>query len=102
MLTNLRRAVALSLVVVILCLVYTFFETGVAQVFFKSQADGSVTQYGSTEIGQKWTGPKWFQGRDDPDTPAASGPTNYGPLSVQLEKQVQQQVAALKKEGITP
>ena len=101
MLTYLRRALALSLVVVLLCLGYTFVETGIAQAFFRTQADGSITQYGSTEIGQKWTGPEWFQGRDETPNPAASGPTNYGPLSMQLEQQDQQRVAALKQEGIT-
>jgi potassium-transporting ATPase KdpC subunit len=102
MLHNLRRAVALSLVLIVLCLVYTFVETGIGQLFFKSQADGSLTAYGSIEIGQTWTGPKWFQGRDDPDAPTESGPTNYGPRSEQLYNQVKQQSATLRKEGITP
>jgi K+-transporting ATPase ATPase C chain len=107
MLTHLRRAVALSLVAIVLCLVYTFVETGVAQVFFKSQADGSLVTLngkviGSSELGQQWTGPKWFQGRLDPDNPASSGPTNYGPRSSQLYAQVQGEVKALEKEGITP
>jgi len=102
MIRNLRRAVALSIVLIVLCIVYTYVETGIAQVFFKHQADGSLTAYGSTEIGQTWSGPKWFQGRDDPDTPEESGPTNYGPRSAQLYDQVKKQEAVLKKEGITP
>jgi K+-transporting ATPase ATPase C chain len=101
MLANLRRAVALSLVMIVVCLVYTFAETGIGQVFFRHQADGSLTAYGSTEIGQAWTGPKWFQGRDDTPNPLLSGPTNYGPRSIQLYQQVQKQVALLHKEGIT-
>jgi K+-transporting ATPase ATPase C chain len=99
---HLRRAVALSVVVIVLCLVYTFVETGIAQVFFKAQADGSITKYGSTAIGQSWTGPQWFQGRNDSPNPASSGPTNYGPRSYQLRDQVKKAVAALEKEGITP
>ena len=102
MLRNIRRAVALSVVLIVLCLAYTYAETGIAQVFFKHQADGSLTQYGSTSIGQTWTGPKWFQGRDDEDNPEESGPTNYGPRSQQLYDQVKQESATLKKEGITP
>jgi potassium-transporting ATPase KdpC subunit len=102
MLANLRRAVALSVVLVVLCLVYTFVETGIGQVFFRHQADGSLTAYGSTEIGQAWTGPKWFQGRDDSPNPLASGATNYGPRSIQLFDQVKTRVAQLQKEGITP
>jgi len=101
MIHNLRRAVALSVVLIVLCIVYTYVETGIAQVFFKHQADGSLTNYGSTEIGQTWTGPKWFQGRDDPDTPEESGPTNYGPRSLQLYDQVKAAEKSLAKEGIT-
>ena len=102
MLVNLRRAVALSVVVIVLCLVYTFVETGIGQVFFRHQADGSLTKYGSVAIAQSWTSPKWFIGRDDSPNPLASGPTNYGPRSIQLYEQVKKQVAALAKEGITP
>jgi potassium-transporting ATPase KdpC subunit len=102
MIRNLRRAVALSIVLIVLCLAYTYVETGIAQVFFRHQADGSLTAYGSTEIGQTWTGPKWFQGRDDEDNPQESGPTNYGPRSAQLFDQVKQERSTLRKEGITP
>ena len=70
LLLNLRRAVALSVVMIVLCLAYTYVETGIGQVFFKHQANGSLTAYGSTEIGQAWTGPKWFQGRNDSPEPA--------------------------------
>src|SRR5579863_10269903 len=101
MLAHLRRSVALSAVLVVVCLVYMFVEVGIAQVFFKSQADGSLTKYGSTEIGQSWSGPKWFQGRDDSPNPASSGPTNYGPRSILLYQQVQKAIKTLEKEGIT-
>jgi K+-transporting ATPase ATPase C chain len=107
MLVQLRRAVAVSAVLIVLCLVYTGVETLIGQVAFNYQANGSLikqgnTVIGSTLIGQSWTGPKWFQGRDDPDNPAASGPTSYGPRSEQLYDQVRQEIAVLKKEGITP
>jgi potassium-transporting ATPase KdpC subunit len=99
---NLRRAIVLSAVLIVMCIAYMYVETGIAQVFFRHQADGSLTAYGSAEIGQTWSGPKWFQGRDDPDDPEASGPTNYGPRSEQLYQQVQKQIATLRKEGIDP
>ena len=99
---NLRRALALSLVLVIVCLAYTFLETGIGQLFFRHQADGSLSAYGSTEIAQSWTSPKWFIGRNDTPNPQASGPTNYGPRSIQLYEQVKARVAQLEKEGITP
>ncbi|MGO8877273.1 MAG: K(+)-transporting ATPase subunit C [Acidimicrobiales bacterium] len=107
MLVHLRRAVAVSIVLIVLCLVYTFVETGIGQLFFSYQANGSLIKEGNTviasaNIGQSWTGPKWFQGRDDPDNPASSGATNYGPRSEQLYEQVLQAEATLKKEGITP
>ncbi len=102
MLVNLRKAVAISVVLVMLCLAYTFVETGVGQLFFKHQANGSLTSYGSTEIGQAWTGPRWFQGRDETPNPLLSGPTNLGPRSEVLVQQVRQRAARLKKEGITP
>jgi K+-transporting ATPase ATPase C chain len=107
MLVNLRRAIALSVVLIVLCLVYTGVETVIGQVAFSHQANGSLIKQGSTVIGssligQSWTGPKWFQGRDDPDDPAASGPTSYGPRSEQLYEQVVKQSALLRKEGITP
>jgi K+-transporting ATPase ATPase C chain len=107
MLVNLRRAVALSVVLIVLCLVYTGVETVIGQVAFNYQANGSLVKQGNTvvasaNIGQQWAGPNCFQGRDDPDNPSASGPTSYGPRSEQLYQQVQQESAALRKEGITP
>jgi K+-transporting ATPase ATPase C chain len=107
MLVQLRRAVAVSIVLIVLCLVYTGVETLIGQVAFSYQANGSLIKQGNTVIGsaligQSWTGPKWFQGRDDPDDPAASGPTSYGPRSEQLYLQVRQESALLEKEGITP
>jgi K+-transporting ATPase ATPase C chain len=107
MLVNLRRAAAMSVVLIVLCLVYTLVETVVGQAFFSSQANGSVVKdgnviLGSSLIGQSWTGPKWFQGRDDADDVAESGATNYGPRSIQLVQQVQQRIAQLRHEGITP
>lgn len=100
MLVNLRRAAVFSVLLVLMCLIYTFVETGIGQVFFTQQADGSLTKYGSTEIAQAWTGPKWFQGRDEEPDPAESGPTNLGPRSEALVQQVKERVAQLKKEGI--
>jgi K+-transporting ATPase ATPase C chain len=82
MLDHLRRSVVLALI----CLAcfgfaYVFAGTGVAQLFFEHQADGSITADGSTLIGQNWsrvrcpghpTGSCVFHGR-----PTDTGP--YGP-----------------------
>lgn len=102
MLVNLRRAAVLSVLLIVLCLVDTFVETGIGQLVFTHQANGSITAYGSTEIGQAWNGPKWFQGRDETPNPELSGPTNLGPRSEVLVQQVKERVSQLEKEGITP
>ena len=75
---------------------YPFVGTGVSQVLFKHQADGSITANGSTLIGQNWTSPKFFHGRPDDFGPYAgvgdnplvandksgdTGATNLGPRS---------------------
>jgi potassium-transporting ATPase KdpC subunit len=103
MLANLRPAFAISLVFfVLLGLAYPLAETGIGQALFGHQANGSLTGNGSTLVGQTWKGPKWFQGRPDAGNPMATGGTNLGPRSEALVKAVTQQIAQLKKDGITP
>ncbi len=74
MLVHLRRSVVLALIALILTFAYAFAGTGVAQVLFEHQADGSITPNGSTLIGQNWSQTKCpghplgscvFQGRPD-------------------------------------
>lgn len=86
----------------LLGLAYPLAETGIGQALFSHQANGSLTAYGSTLVGQQWQGPKWFQGRPDADNPMATGGTNLGPRSKVLVTDVSQQVSRLRKEGITP
>ena len=75
MITNIRRSI---IVVVIFTaffgFLYAFAGTGVAQAFFRGQADGSITANGSRLIGQDWSqtrcpghplGSCVFQGRPD-------------------------------------
>lgn len=103
MLVHIRRSLIASVIFfAILGLAYPLAETGLGQVFFHSQANGSLTTYGSTLVGQRWAGPKWFQGRPDSDTPMATGGTNLGPHSKKLVQDVSKQIAHLKSEGITP
>ena len=80
MIANLRSAVVLVVLAVVLTFVYALVGTGVAQVFFKHQADGSITANGSTLIGQNWSQTKCpghplgscvFQGRPDAVGPYA-------------------------------
>ena len=63
MLLNLRRALVYSLVAIAFTFAYAYAGTGLAQLAFKSKADGSVTANGSTLIGQNWYNPKTFHGQ---------------------------------------
>ena len=74
MLIHIRRAVTLAVIALILTFAYAFVGTGVSQVLFKHQANGSITPNGSTLIGQNWSQTKCpghllgscvFQGRPD-------------------------------------
>ena len=74
MLAHLRRSVILAVVVLVLTFAFAFAGTGISQLFFKHQADGSITANGSTLIGQNWSDTKCpghplgscvFQGRPD-------------------------------------
>ena len=103
MFANLRRALLISAVFfVLLGLAYPLAETGIGQAFFSRQANGSLTSNGSQMIGQNWTGPMWFHGRPDANNPMATGGTNLGPRSKDLVKSAAAQIAALKKQHITP
>lgn len=103
MLTALRPAIGISIIFfVLLGLAYPLAETGIGQALFSAQANGSLTANGSALVGQSWTGPRWFQGRPDPDNPMATGGSNLGPRSAALVQAVRKQEALLRREGITP
>ena len=103
MLTNLGRSVLLSAVFfVLLGLAYPLAETAIGQGLFARQANGSLTAHGSVLVGQSWAGARWFHGRPDANDPMATGGTNLGPRSEVLVKAVRQQIALLRKAGITP
>jgi|SRR5579875_1004610 len=113
MLTNLRRSFITSLVFLAVCgLGYSFAGTGVSLLLFRHQAEGSLVKVGHRVVGsaliaQRWSGPKWFQGRPDAglltnkaDEVIVSGTQQWGPRSRQLEQFVAEEVARLAKEGI--
>jgi K+-transporting ATPase ATPase C chain len=84
MIAHLRRTIVSIVVITIFFgFVYAFVGTGVAQLFFRHQADGSITANGSTLIGQNWADTKCpghplgscvFQGRPDDLGPYAANP----------------------------
>jgi K+-transporting ATPase ATPase C chain len=75
MLTQFRRGAIFCLICLVLFgIVYPLVGVGLSQLFFKHQADGSITANGSTLIGQNWSqtncpghlpGSCVFQGRPD-------------------------------------
>jgi K+-transporting ATPase ATPase C chain len=82
MLAQLRRSAIFCLICLVLFgLVFPLLGVGLSQLFFKHQADGSITAQGSTLIGQNWSATKCpghplgscvFQGRPDDLGPYAS------------------------------
>jgi potassium-transporting ATPase KdpC subunit len=88
MIVILRRSiVAIVVFTAVFGFLYAFAGTGVAQLLFKQQADGSITSQGSTLIGQNWSvmstfdGVKaywpstdWFNGRPDDTGPYGANP----------------------------
>ena len=78
-LAHLRQSILIALVAVVLAFLYAFAGTGVSQLLFKDQANGSITANGSTLIGQNWSSPKWFHGRPDDTGPYAANPKSTPP-----------------------
>ncbi len=93
----------LLILTVITGVIYPLVVTGIAQVIFPHQANGSLITingktYGSELIGQQFTDPKYFWGRlsaANYNASASSG-SNYGPLNPALMKAVQDRIHALK------
>jgi len=111
--TQLRPAiVSLALLTVITGLIYPLLVTGIAQVAFPRQANGSLIVQngqvvGSTLIGQAFDDPKYFWGRlsatgtfpynaFNAENLTASSGSNYGPLNPALMELVQGRINALK------
>jgi potassium-transporting ATPase KdpC subunit len=76
LLTHLRRSVVLAGLLIVFTFAYALLGTGVSQLFFHSQANGSITKNGSTLIGQNWASNAWFHGRPDDTGPYAASKKN--------------------------
>ena len=96
----------LMLLTVITGLIYPLLVTGMAQVVFPRQANGSLIlkdgqAIGSELIGQPFDDPKYFWGRLSATSPvpynaAASSGSNLGPTNPALVAEVQGRIDALK------
>jgi potassium-transporting ATPase KdpC subunit len=90
MLVHIRRSIILALIALILTFAYAYAGTGLSQVAFNHQANGSLTANGSTLIGQNWSATKCpghrdgscvFQGRPDDLGPYAPNPKSTPPAA---------------------
>jgi K+-transporting ATPase KdpC subunit len=96
----------LAVFTVITGVAYPLLVTGIAQVAFHHQANGSLieqkgTVTGSELIGQPFSDPKYFWGRLSATSPVpynadASSGSNYGPSNPELTKAEQSRIDALK------
>jgi K+-transporting ATPase ATPase C chain len=117
MLREIRPAIVMILAMTVLTgLVYPLGMTGIAQVLFPSQANGSLIRkdnqvIGSALLGQNFEKPEYFHGRPSATTDVIdskksvpynatnSGGSNAGPTSKDLIERVKGDVEKLKAEN---
>jgi len=103
----LRQSLTLLLLMTAITgVLYPLAVTGVAQLIFPRQANGSLIvkggkPLGSALIGQSFTDPKYFWGRPSATAPnayngSASSGSNLGPTNPALTDAVKQRIAALR------
>jgi K+-transporting ATPase ATPase C chain len=112
-------ALRLTLVLAVMCLIYALVITGIAQVVFHDQANGSLVvkngqTVGSKLIGQEFTEPKYFVGRPSatlndagtkpqPYNAESSTGSNLAPSNQALIDRVKKAVAQIRKDnGLGP
>ena len=118
MISQLKPAlILLVLLTLITGVIYPLVVTGIAQLAFPSQANGSLVlvngkAVGSQLVGQQFDDPKYFWGRLSATGPfpynayyaqtqTGSSGSNYGPLDPALMQEVQARMDALKKADPT-
>jgi len=109
---TLKTAVLMLLFMTLLTgVAYPLVVTGLAQVFFPRQADGSIIYrngrpVGSALIGQQFSGPAYFHGRPSDAgrgyDAADSGASNLGPTNKTLINQVAEAAARVRQENGLP
>ncbi len=110
MLRHLGTALRVTIIsIAIFGFIYPFVMTGLAQILFPKQANGSLVResgevIGSDIIGQLWTKPEYFHGRPSAAgkngyDPTSTSGTNLGPTSKKLIDSTKATIATLKKEN---
>jgi K+-transporting ATPase ATPase C chain len=103
----LRPAIVLLVIMTVITgIAYPLVVTGIAQVIFPDQANGSLIvkgdhAIGSRLIGQPFSDPKYFWSRPSATSPqpynaTASGGSNQGPLNPALTDAVKSRIDALR------
>jgi K+-transporting ATPase ATPase C chain len=108
--TSIQAIRALIVLTLITGVAYPLIVTGIAQVAFKGQANGSLIEkdgkvLGSRLIGQPFSDPKYFWSRPSATSPmpyngASSSGSNQGPTNPALKEAVEGRIKALG--GKTP
>jgi len=114
---ELKKAIRLTLVLIIICgLAYPLLITGIGQVLFPNQANGSVITYNGKEVGSKLIGQQYnddghFMGRisavnyntsaDGKEIDATSGSENLGPTSDVLKQRVEGDIKSFLEKNPT-
>ncbi len=91
---------------------YPAMVTGIAQLLFPHEANGSLVVVdgqviGSELVGQPFAGPGWFHGRPSATSPypynaASSAGSNLGPSNPDLVRAVADRIAEFKATGPAP
>jgi len=106
LLVSLRMLLVLT---VLTGVIYPLAITGLAQLFFPRQANGSVIEYaggavGSDLVGQNFTSDRYFWPRPSAVdyNPLPSGGSNLGPTSIALQDKITERKARLVFAGSSP
>lgn len=92
-------------------LVYPLIITAISQIMFFAESNAGIIKkgdiiIGSQQIGQLFTGPKYFHGRpsatDPPYDASNSGGSNLAPSSAKLLGQVKTRIEQVRRENRLP
>jgi K+-transporting ATPase ATPase C chain len=110
MLSEIKPAILITLILTVLTgLIYPLAITGLSQVLFPHQANGSLITaggqvVGSSLIGQNFAKPEYFHPRPSAAgekgyDAASSGASNLAPTNPALDKRLSESAAAFRKEN---